>query len=276
MEINIVNLEKVLKKCTLNYHKTLDFAHLVIHGNKIRSSLVGTGRDVVTQHTLENNVLLYNNPRTQFKFSFMDIKKKMLPTLQIMKKIDSSISRVIEYDTSHSFKIENGKLVVKFIDPMNHNTISYYDLKLYDDDLLENYIMRRQPRQLEYFATLPAEWFDILLHQKSLAKLYSDEYAPYGKFYFQVDNKNLNLLIGDLSSTNFENVVWSHRISNVHQQDFLLCFDYGKIENLLKIAKKNYDYYRIKIAWNFEDERGMLLCYSTDNKEKYFFFSRAN
>ena len=258
--LHAVNFEKVLKKVTLD--NLIQFCQLNFIDGRIKSSIIATTRDVVVQHDMVNNVLGNIGAADDLTFSFTDPQLRITPQLKALGSIDIEEAEI---------DISDEKIVIK-AGQWGGGTIHFCD-----DSVLANHIMRRNPRELDYFHTIDVTP-DMHFGFNPIKMI-----APhYGKIYFTVKNGNLVLETGDKTNRFTDNYKLP-LASGLQVNDLTVCFDFAHFSSLMNVmAAEEEKQYKMKFAWNEEDERGMLYTHTFETglppviDEKYFLFSRAN
>jgi hypothetical protein len=258
--LHAANLEKLLKKVTLD--NLIQFCQLNFVEGRIKSSIIAITRDVVVQHDLVNNVLGNLGEGDDITFNFTDPQLRVTPQLKALGSIDIEEADIEMSD--EKIKILAGQ--------WGGGTIHFCD-----DSVLENHIMLRNPRELDYFHTINVTP-DMHFGFKPIKMI-----APqYGKIYFTVTDGNLVLETGDKTNRFTDNYKLP-LAGELPINNLTVCFDFNHFNCLMNVmAAEEEKQYKMKFAWNEEDERGMLYAHTLETglppviDEKYFLFSRAN
>jgi hypothetical protein len=253
--LHAVNFRNVLQKVTMDY--MIQFCQLNFIGDKIKTSIIAATRDIVIQHDLPNNVIGGLSPEDELTLSFVDPHLRIIPQIKALEAIELEDAEI---------EISDEKIRV-LAGQWGGGTMHFCD-----DSVLANHIMRREPRELEYFHTIDVTP-DIHFGFRPIKMI-----APtYGKIYFSVVSGKLILETSDKTNMFTDKYILplAEGLSSI--EDLTVCFDFNHFNCLMNVMAEDPDQnYKMNFAWNSEEGRGMLYAHSTNLQEKYYLFSRSN
>ncbi len=252
--LNVKNFESLLKKVTLD--NTIPFCQLNFSEGMIETSVIATTRDIVIKHNMENNFIGGLGSNDELTLSFMDPHLRIMPQLKALEGLEIEEAEIEISD--ERLKILTGQ--------WGGGTIHFCD-----DAVLANNIMRRNPRELNYFHSI------VVTPEMHYGFKPIKAIAPtYGKIYFTVENSNLYLETGDKTNVYTDN--YKLPLANdVGVDDLTVCFDFSNFNSMMNVmAAEENKKYNINFAWENEDERGMMYIHTDETDENYYLFSRAN
>jgi len=242
MNINVNNLQEVIKKATLNY--VIPSVQLKVDNGHIVSKMRSQNNTVVICLNVPNDVITDIPDDIEFNFDEPNVKVK--PYLNL---IDSEIITGILTDDKLTLKDGRHKTNLHFcmstfvttFTGAEPNTPSFYDLDINADT---------------------SEYFDKI---KKVA-------GKFEKVYFTVrDNK---FIVETTDRTNrFANGI-SFELDTIEQKNLDICFEFKNFNAVLQTLGDDIVNFTAKFTWVEEQQAGMVLFEKNDGSEKYYLLSR--
>lgn len=238
MNINVNNLQNVIRKATLNY--VIPSVHLNISTNQVVSKMRSQSRTVVISLRLPND-LITDLPDT-IDFNFDEPNVNVKPYLNL---IDSDICQITVNEAGLKLKDGRHKTDLFFCMPSTVTTFtgnepstpSFYDLVLND--------------------TVKSQFDKI----RKIA----------GKFevvYFSVKDKKFTVEATDRTNRYTNGI--SFELADVDYPDVDICIDYKNFNALLQVIDESFNSFTAKFTWMEAQSAGMVTFEKNDGSEKYY------
>lgn len=244
MEINVRNLQEVIKKATLNY--TIPTVQVTVEGTKVTSKMRSPTNNVVVILNTENNVI--SGLPDSLELNFDEPSTKVRPYLNL---IDTDTANLIVSDGKITLKAGRQKTNLHLHMPSfittfggnEPNTTPFYTLDL--DDTVK-----------EYFNKI-----------KKVA-------GKFERVYFQVkDNK---FIVETTNKMNrLENGI-DFELGDVKYKNLCMLFGFKNFNALLSTIDTNFNDFKAKFAWMEQQEAGFVVFEKNDGSEKYYLLSQID
>ena len=242
MEINVNNLQNVIKKATLNY--VIPSVNINVTDTKVVSKMRSVGNSVVVCLNLDNDVVEGLPDSLEMNFSEPNMNVK--PYLNL---IDNDVVNLNVTDAGITLK--DGR----------HKTDLFYCM----------------PSTVTTFTgdTPNSESFLSIDLTEDIKNYFDKIRKISGKFevvYFTVKDKKFIVETTDRSNR-FVNGI-SFELANVDFKDPDICIDYKNFNALLQVIDDNFTNFRASFTWIEEQEIGMVSFERNDDKERYYLLQK--
>ena len=238
MNINVNNLQEVIKKATLNY--VIPSVHLNISTNNVTSKMRSQSRTVVIALNLPNDVITDLPDNVDFNFDEPNVNVK--PYLNL---IDSDICNITVNEAGLKLKDGRHKTDLFFCMPSTVTT--------HTGDLPQ----------------IPS-FFEMALNDTVKAQF--DKIRKIaGKFevvYFTVKDKKFIVEATDRTNRYTNGI--SFELADVDYHDVDICIDYKNFNALLQVIDDSFTDFTAKFTWMDSAEAGMVSFEKNDDTEKYY------
>ena len=242
MNINVNNLQGLIKKATLNY--VIPSVHLNINGEQVVSKMRSQGNSVVVCLDLPNDIITDIPDNVDMNFDEPNLNVK--PYLNL---IDNDVAQLSVNDAGLQLKDGRQKTNLFFCMPSTVTTFSgnapeiapFYEIDLNDE--VKGY-------------------FDKI---RKIAGSFQVVYFTVkdGKFYIEATDRS-NRYVNGIS---FE-------LANVDSPDLDICIEYKNFNALLQVIDDNFNNFNAKFSWLEQQEAGMVSFERNDGKEKYYLMQK--
>jgi len=244
MNINVNNLQYLIKKATLNY--VIPSVHLNITNESVVSKMRSQENSVVVCLDLPNDIITVLPDSVDLNFDEPNLNVK--PYLNL---IDNDIAQISVNDAGLQLKDGRQKTNLFFCMPSTVTTFSgdapsstpFHEINLTEE--VEGY-------------------FDKI---RKIA----------GKFevvYFTVRDKKFYVEATDRSNR-FVNGI-SFELANVDVPNNDICIEYKNFNALLQVIDENFTDFKVSFSWIDTQEAGMLAFERNDGKEKYYLLQKMD
>ena len=244
MNINVNNLQDVIKKATLNY--VIPSVHLNISSDTVSSKMRSQGNSVVISLELPNDVITDIPDDVDLFFDEPNLNVK--PYLNL---IDNDVSQLTVNDAGVVLKNGRQKTNLFFCMPSTVTTFTgnspsidpFYEIDLNDE-------VKGQFDKIRKIA---------------------------GKFetvYFTVRGKKFIIEATDRSNR-FVNGI-SFELATLDVPDCDICLDYKNFNALLQVIDDNFTNFKAKFVWMDAQESGMVTFERVDGKEIYHLLQKSD
>lgn len=242
MNINVNNLQEVIKKATLNY--VIPSVQLKVDGRNIVSKMRSQNNTVVICLKLPNDVITDVPDEVEFNFDEPNVKVKPYLALIDAETVGGELSddKITLKDGRHKTNLHfcMSTFVTTFTGD-EPNTPSFYELELNAD---------------------VAAYFDKI--RKVAGK--------FEKVYFTIrDNK---FIVETTDRTNrFANGI-SFELDTIEHANLDICFEFKNFNAVLQCLGEDMSEFKAKFTWIESQEAGMVLLEKNDGSEKYYLLSK--
>lgn len=242
MNINVNNLQGLIKKATLNY--VIPSVHLNITGGQVVSKMRSQGNSVVICLDLPNDII--SDIPDSIDMSFDEPNVNVKPYLNL---IDNDIAQLTVNDAGLTLKDGRQKTNLFFCMPSTVTTFSgdapeivpFHEIELNDE-----------------------------------VKGYFDKIRKIaGKFeavYFTVKDNKFFIEATDRSNRYVNGI--SFELANINTQDLDICIEYKNFNALLQVIDDNFSNFKVSFSWIASQEAGMVSFERNDGKEKYYLMQK--
>lgn len=249
MNINIVELKKVLKKATLNF--SLDSVQLNFTRDKVKSKMVTNANDAIVILDLPNTVIPEVKEHDENSFNFHDPNQSLIPYIGL-----------IEDDQQTNINIQAEKIVL--------TTGNLKSNIFFCSPAVVAVFNRDNIRQgHDYMAEF--QLTDEFIKQFNMIKKIG---MRFGKVYFSVIGKKLLMETTD-KTNRFSNGL-RFDLFDIEKDDLSLCFDYKNFVNVVSCIDDDYENFMFHIIHVPETEMGMIYFNKIDESERYFLMSKQD
>jgi hypothetical protein len=242
MNINVNNLQDIIKKATLNY--VIPSVHLSISNDKVVSKMRSQGNSVVVLLDVGNDIItgLPDTVELNFDEPNMNIK----PYLNL---IDNEVC---------SFGVTDAGLVLK-------------------DGRQKTNLFFCMPSTVTTFAgnAPDIEPFHEIQLNDEVKGCFDKIRKIAGKFevvYFTVRDNKFYIEATDRSNR-FVNGI-SFELADVNHPDVDICIEYKNFNALLQVIDENFTGFKVSFTWLDAQEAGMASFERNDGKEKYYLMQK--
>jgi hypothetical protein len=244
MNINVNNLQYLIKKATLNY--VIPSVHLNITSDKAVSKMRSQGNSVVVCLDLPNDIVSDLPDSVDMNFDEPNVNVK--PYLNL---IDNDICQLDVGDAGLQLKDGRQKTNLFFCMPSTVTTFG-------GDD------------------PISSPFYEIDLNDE--VKGYFDKIRKIaGKFevvYFTVRDKKFYIEATDRSNRYVNGI--SFELANVDHDDVDICVEYKNFNALLQVIDDNFGSFKASFSWIESEENGMVSFERNDGKEKYYLLQKMD
>ena len=244
MNINVNNLQYLIKKATLNY--VIPSVHLNINGEQVVSKMRSQGNSVVVCLDLPNDIITDLPDSVDMNFDEPNMNVK--PYLNL---IDNDVAQLTVNDAGLLLKDGRQKTNLFYCMPSTVTTFSgdaptstpFHEIELNDE--IKGY-------------------FDKI---RKIA----------GKFevvYFTVRDKKFYIEATDRSNRYVNGI--SFELAYVDVQDLDICIEYKNFNALLQVIDDNFNGFKASFSWIDSQESGMVAFTRNDDKEKYYLLQKMD
>jgi len=244
MNINVNNLQTIIKKATLNY--VIPSVHLNVTGQQVSSKMRSQGNSVVIWLDLPNDVITDIPDAVDLNFDEPNVNVK--PYLNL---IDNDICQITVNDAGLQLKDGRQKTNLFFCMPSTVTTFSgdtpnvtpFHEIELNDET---------------------KGYFDKI---RKIA----------GKFevvYFTVRNNKFYIEATDRSNRYVNGI--SFELADVECNDLDICIEYKNFNALLQVIDNNFTNFKASFSWLEAQESGMVSFIRNDDKEKYYLLQKMD
>jgi hypothetical protein len=238
MNINVNNLQSVIKKATLNY--VIPSVHLNVSTGQIISKMRSQSRTVVISLNLPNDVITDLPDSVDFNFDEPNVNVK--PYLNL---IDNDICQLDVGDAGLKLKDGRHKTNLFFCMPSTVTTFT-----------------GQEPETPSFFElTLTDEIKGQFDKIRKIA----------GKFevvYFSVKDKKFIIEATDRTNR-FTNGI-SFELADIDHPNVDICLEYKNFNALLQVIDDSFTQFSAKFTWMETQEAGMVTFAKNDDSEKYY------
>jgi len=245
MKVNIVNLENLLKKATLNFSiETLQLRFSKV----IESDMRSNDGNSISLLKVNNDVL---DTDEELTFNFSDVSQNVMPFIGLF---DSEEVEVDIYEGSA------GSGYMMLVDGRQKSRISFcyptVPKRLGTDDVKQD-----------------VDWFfEFEVDEEFMKKFEKIKKigARFGKVYLEVSDKKIFLETADKSNQHSNGLKF--HLDDLDRDDLSLCFSYKDMVNLMNVINIEKGF-KAKFTYDVDNELGMVYVYADDNSEKYCLLS---
>lgn len=238
MNINVNNLQSVIKKATLNY--VIPSVHLNVSEGQVTSKMRSGSRTVVISLNLPNDVITDLPDTVDFNFDEPNVNVK--PYLNL---IDSDICQLTVNEAGLKLKDGRHKTDLFFCMPSTVTTFtgnepetpSFYELTL--DETVKH--------QFDKIRKIAGK-FEVV--------------------YFSVKDKKFIIEATDRTNRYTNGI--SFELATVDHPDVDICLDYKNFNALLQVIDDSFTQFSAKFTWMEAQEAGMVSFEKNDGSEKYY------
>ncbi|KFZ26300.1 MAG: hypothetical protein KQ78_01473 [Candidatus Izimaplasma bacterium HR2] len=242
MNINVENLQKIIKKATLNY--VVPSVQLKVDGRNIISRMRSQNNTVVICLNIPNDIISEVPDEIEFNFDEPNVKVKPYLTL-----IDSEVVDAIITDDKLTLKNGRHKTNLHFcmssfvttFTGAEPNSPSFYELDL---------------------TTEVSECFEKI--RKVAGK--------FEKVYFTVRDGKFILETTDRTNR-FANGI-SFELDSIDHNNIDICFEFKNFNAVLQCLGGSMSDFTAKFTWIESQNAGMVLFEKNDSSEKYYLLSK--
>lgn len=245
MKINIVNLEDVLKKATLNFSiETLQLRC----SDVIESDMRSNDGNSISLLKVENNVLDTNEEIT---FNFANVAQNVMPFVQLFDNDEIDID-LHEGSNGPGYVIlvdGRQKTRLGFCYPTVPNRLGAPDVK----------------QDVEWFFEFDVDE-EFMKKFEKIKKVGS----RFGKVYLEVKDKKIFLETADKDNQHSNGLKF--HLDDIDKHDLSLCFSFKDMVNLMNVLDIEKGF-KAKFTYENDSELGMVYVYTDDATEKYCLLS---
>ena len=242
MNINVNNLQGLIKKATLNY--VIPSVNLNITGDGVVSKMRSQGNSVVVCLDLPNDIVTDLPDTIEMNFDEPNLNVK--PYLNL---IDNDIAQLTVNDAGLQLKDGRQKTNLFFCMPSTVTTFSgdapvttpFHEIELNDE--IKGY-------------------FDKI---RKIA-------GSFQVVYFTVRDKKFYIEATDRSNRYVNGI--SFELADVDVPDLDICIEFKNFNALLQVIDDNFSNFKASFSWLDAQEAGMASFERNDGKEKYYLMQK--
>jgi len=243
MNINVNNLQELIKKATLNY--VIPSVHLNIQRDRVISKMRSQGNSVVISLDLPNDVVTELPDEVDLYFDEPNVNVK--PYLNL---IDNDVVDLSVNTAGIVLKAGRHKTDLFFCMPSTVTTFTgntpniqpFYELEL-TNELKSNFDKIRKI----------AGKFEVV--------------------YFTVCDNKFIIETTDRSNRFMNGISFELATINVSNCD--ICLDYKNFNALLQVIDDNFTNFKVKFVWMDSQESGMVSFERNDGRENYYLLQKS-
>lgn len=245
MKINLVNLEDVLKKATLNFSiETLQLRF----SDVIESDMRSNDGNSIALLRVPNNI---TDTDEEISFNFSDVAQNVMPFIQLFDNEEIAVD-IYEGSAGAGYMVlKDGrqKSRISFCYPTVPKRLGTPDVK----------------QDVDWF-------FEFELDEEFMGKFDKIKKigARFGKVYLDVKDKKIFLETADKDNQHSNGLKF--HLDDIDRDNLSLCFSFKDMVNLMNvidIEKK----FKAKFTYDEDNELGMVYVYAEDGTEKYCLLS---
>jgi len=245
MKINLVNLENVLKKATLNF--SIETLQLRL-SDSLQADMRSNDGNSIALLNVANDIL---DTDEEIAFNFADVSQNVMPFIQLFdnEEIDLDL-----YEGSAGA----GHMIL--IDGRQKSRISFcfptVPKRLGTDDVKQD-----------------VDWFfEFEVDEEFMSKFEKIKKigARFGKVYLEIKDNQIFLETADKSNQHSNGLKF--HLEDLEKEDLSLCFSYKDMVNLMNVLDIEKGF-KAKFTYDVDNELGMIYVYANDNSEKYCLLS---
>ena len=241
MKINLVNLENLLKKATLNFSiETLQLRF----SDVIESDMRSNDGNSISLLKVPNNVL---DTTEELEFNFSDVAQNVMPFIQLFDSDDIDLDLYEGSAGAGYMMLIDGrqKSRVSFCYPTVPKRLGTPDVK----------------QDVDWFFEIEIDE-DFMKKFEKIKKIG----ARFGKVYLNVKDKKVYLETADKSNQHSNGLRF--HLDDIDKDDLSICFSYKDMVNLMNVLEIDKKF-KAKFTYSEEQELGMTYVYADDMTEKY-------
>lgn len=242
-DINLVNFKTVLKKATLN--NSIESVQIIFEDNLIKSKMLSTNKDVITQLKLDNDVIGINDA----VFNFSEPYQQLIPFLDL---IEDDVAKVTINNEKITIISDRQKINLHFCKETAVSTFSggaendagtFLKMKV-NENFLTSYDKIKRVG------------------------------ARFKKIYFNVESNVFSIETTD--KTNMFSNGLKFNLTKIPDEieDLTMCFDFKNFINFMQVIQLDIEKFELRFKYIQEQEMGMMYAVHDDGSEKYYITSR--
>lgn len=244
MDIHVRNLEKTIKKATLNY--TIPTVQIVVDGSKVTSKMRSPTNNVVIVLNTENNIV--NGLPDTLELNFDEPSTKVRPYLNLIDTDNANLTVASDKITLKSGRHKTNLFLCmpNFVTTFGGNEPKsdyFYELQLNDD-------------VKEMFTKI-----------KKVAGKFEKVYflVKDNKFIIETTNKN----------NRYENGI-DFELGDIKYKNVCMCLSFKNFNALLTVIDTDFNDFKAKFTWIDQQEAGLVVFEKDDGSEKYYLLSQLD
>lgn len=242
MNINVNNLQGLIKKATLNY--VIPSVNLTINGSQVISKMRSQGNSVVVCLDLPNDIITDLPDTVEMNFDEPNLNVK--PYLNL---IDNDVVQLSVNDAGLILKDGRQKTNLFFCMPSTVTTFS-----------------GNTP------ALTPFHTIDLNDEVKGYFDKIRKIAGSFQVVYFTVRDKKFYIEATDRSNRYVNGI--SFELADVDTHNLDICVEYKNFNALLQVIEANFTNFKVSFSWLVAQEAGMVSFERNDGKEKYYLMQK--
>lgn len=242
MNINVENLQEIIKKSTLNY--VIPSVQLKVGKEFITARMRSANNTVVVSLNINNDVI--SDVPDEVEMNFDEPSVKVRPYLNL---IDSQTVNAVFSDDKLTLK--DGR----------HKTNLHFCMSSF----VTTFTGQEPNTTVFYELPLSAEVGESFDKVRKVA-------GKFEKVYFTVKDKKFIVETTDRTNR-FSNGI-NFELGDIDHKDVDICFDFKNFNAVLQCIGDSLSEFVAKFTWIEEQEAGMVLFEKNDGSEKYYLLSK--
>lgn len=257
MKINIVKLQDIIKKSTINYIN--NFCQLNIDKQSIKCSLNTTEKTALSILNVKNDIILDMKDDEEWIWNWAEPNTEVIPYMQLFD------NEIIDFEFKNN-NSSHGDVCLYLKDKQLKTKINF------SQPIYSNIYQNKNTSEHPYFTSVLIDDSFLLKYNKVKKIANRTE-----KLYFSIDNDVLFVESGD-KTNKFSNSVKIEldEITNKqpeHPSSFSLAFNCRNFMSLMSVIDVDILDYTLSFSFSASKKLGALKLESSDKSEKFFLMS---